>query len=168
MAELRRQEDELYMDRAGTANAHEGVFEDNDMETQNTNKPRLVNTAAPAENAATRSDSDNRSLESATATVNTQSPQTANSPTPLFSSADLGDLRTRWGSLQAGFVDEPRRAVKDADKLVATAMDRLTAGFAEERSTLEKQWDRGEDVSTEELRLALQRYRTFFDRLLNV
>jgi hypothetical protein len=74
----------------------------------------------------------------------------------------------RWGSVQTGFVDEPRWAVQEADKLVATVVDRLTASFSNERSTLEKQWDRGEDVSTEELRLALQRYRTFFDRLLNV
>jgi hypothetical protein len=87
--------------------------------------------------------------------------------TPLFSDADVGDLRTRWGNVQAEFVDEPRRSVEAADELVATVMQRLAEGFANERASLEKQWDSGENASTEELRVALQRYRAFFDRLLN-
>jgi len=90
-----------------------------------------------------------------------------NTPTPLFSQSDIGDLRGRWSNVQASFVDEPRRAVEEADKLVATVMQRLAEGFANERSNLEKQWDRGDNVSTEHLRIALQRYRSFFDRLLN-
>lgn len=85
----------------------------------------------------------------------------------LFSETDIGDLRGRWGNVQAGFVDEPRRAVEEADKLVAAVMERLAKGFADERANLEKQWDRGDNVSTEDLRVALRRYRTFFDRLLN-
>ena len=87
--------------------------------------------------------------------------------TPLFSNTDIGDLRTRWGNVQAGFVDEPRRSVEAADQLVATVMQRLAEGFANERASLEKQWDSGESASTEDLRIALQRYRAFFDRLLN-
>jgi hypothetical protein len=87
--------------------------------------------------------------------------------TPLFSNTDIGDLRTRWGNVQAGFVDEPRRSVEAADQLVATVMQRLAEGFANERASLEKQWDSGETASTEDLRIALQRYRAFFDRLLN-
>jgi hypothetical protein len=87
--------------------------------------------------------------------------------TPLFSDSDINDLRGRWSNVQAGFVDEPRHAVEEADKLVAAVMKRLAEGFANERSTLEKQWDRGDNVSTEDLRVALQRYRSFFDRLLN-
>jgi len=87
--------------------------------------------------------------------------------TPLFSDTDIGDLRTRWGNVQAEFVDEPRRSVEAADQLVATVMQRLAQGFANERSSLEKQWDSGENASTEDLRIALQRYRAFFDRLLN-
>lgn len=87
--------------------------------------------------------------------------------TPLFSNADLGDLRTRWGNVQAEFVDEPRRSVEAADQLVATVIQRLAEGFASERASLEKQWDSGESASTEDLRIALQRYRAFFDRLLN-
>jgi len=85
---------------------------------------------------------------------------------PLFSESDISDLRGRWSSVQADFVDEPRRAVEEADTLVADLMKRLMDGFAGERSKLEKQWDRGDNVSTEDLRVALQRYRSFFDRLL--
>ena len=65
-------------------------------------------------------------------------------------------------------MDEPRRTVEGADKLVAAVMQRLADGFANERSGLEKQWDSGDNVSTEDLRIALQRYRSFFDRLLTV
>jgi hypothetical protein len=87
--------------------------------------------------------------------------------TPLFSDSDIGDLRARWSNVQTEFVDEPRRAVADADQLVATVMQRLADGFAKERGSLEKQWDSGETASTEDLRMALQRYRAFFNRLLN-
>lgn len=87
---------------------------------------------------------------------------------PLFPNEELQGLRTRWTDIQTGFVDEPRKAVEQADGLVASAMKRLAEVFAEERAGLEKQWDRGDSVSTEDLRVALQRYRTFFDRLLSV
>ncbi|HLV87980.1 MAG TPA: hypothetical protein VKV39_13435 [Candidatus Sulfotelmatobacter sp.] len=92
----------------------------------------------------------------------------ANDAVPLFPSGELDGLRTRWKEIQTGFVDEPRKAVQEADGLVASAMKRLAEVFAEERSGLERQWDRGDSVSTEDLRLALQKYRTFFDRLLSV
>jgi len=88
--------------------------------------------------------------------------------TPLFPSNELEGLRSRWREIQTAFVDEPRKAVEQADNLVASAMKRLAEVFAEERSKLEKQWDRGDNVSTEDLRVALQRYRTFFQRLLSV
>ncbi|HEY5289470.1 MAG TPA: hypothetical protein VIJ59_05510 [Caulobacteraceae bacterium] len=86
----------------------------------------------------------------------------------LLSQQEAKDLRTRWDALQTSFVDEPRRAVEQADNLVANAMKRLAEVFAEERGKLEGQWDRGDDVSTEDLRLALHRYRAFFGRLLAV
>ncbi len=89
-------------------------------------------------------------------------------PMPLFSESETEDFRSQWNKVQTGFVDEPRRTVEDADKLVAAVMQRLAEGFANERSGLEKQWDRGDDVSTEDLRVALQRYRSFFDRLLKL
>jgi len=87
---------------------------------------------------------------------------------PLFPGDELEGLRTRWKDIQTAFVDEPRKAVEQADGLVASAMKRLAEVFAEERSGLEQQWDRGDRVSTEDLRIALRRYRTFFDRLLSV
>jgi hypothetical protein len=89
-------------------------------------------------------------------------------PGPLLDPKEADQLRAQWDSLQTGFVDEPRKAVEDADRLVATAMKRLAEMFSNERSNLEGQWDRGDKVSTEDLRLALRRYRSFFDRLLSV
>lgn len=88
--------------------------------------------------------------------------------TALFSPEETNSLRGQWDSIQVGFVDEPRQAVERADQLVAGAMKRLAEIFAAERSRLEGQWDRGDSVSTEELRLALRRYRAFFGRLLSV
>jgi hypothetical protein len=87
---------------------------------------------------------------------------------PLFSEPEMVDFRSQWSKIQTAFVDEPRRTVEDADKLVAEVMQRLAEGFANERSGLEKQWDSGDNVSTEDLRVALQRYRSFFDRLLKL
>jgi len=92
----------------------------------------------------------------------------ASTPAPLFSEPEMGEFRSRWRDVQAGFVDEPRRTVEQADTLVAAVKQRLAEGFANERSGLEKQWDQGDKVSTEDLRVALQRYRSFFDRLLKL
>lgn len=100
--------------------------------------------------------------------ADTQRTSKPDDATPLFPTAELDGLRTRWQAIQTGFVDEPRKAVKEADGLVASAMKRLAEVFAEERSGLEQQWDRGDSVSTEDLRVALQRYRAFFERLLAV
>ena len=86
----------------------------------------------------------------------------------LLDAAQSRELGERWSEIQTGFVDEPRRAVQEADALVADLMQRLAESFSRERQTLEGQWDRGDDVSTEDLRVALQRYRSFFDRLLAV
>jgi hypothetical protein len=86
----------------------------------------------------------------------------------LLPAGEASELHRAWESIQGGFVDEPRKAVEDADHLVAQTMTRLAEVFAEERDRLEQQWDRGSDVSTEDLRLALQRYRTFFGRLLKI
>jgi len=89
-------------------------------------------------------------------------------PAALLVADDSQRFRTRWSEIQTGFVDEPRKAVEQADGLVAELMKRLAEGFATERATLEKHWHEGNDVSTEDLRQALQRYRSFFDRLLSV
>ncbi|MGN6758514.1 MAG: hypothetical protein ACTHMJ_19230 [Thermomicrobiales bacterium] len=86
----------------------------------------------------------------------------------LLAEDEAQDFRSRWDTVQTGFVDEPRRSVEQADALVAEVMQRLAKLFADERGQLEAQWGRGEDVSTEDLRVALRRYRAFFDRLLSV
>jgi hypothetical protein len=87
---------------------------------------------------------------------------------PLFLTEEAKDFRSRWDAIQVNFVDEPRQVVEQADSLVALAMKRLAEMFAAERARLEGQWDRGDNVSTEDLRLALQRYRSFFGRILSV
>jgi hypothetical protein len=73
---------------------------------------------------------------------------------------------SRWSEIQSDFVDRPQEAVKEADQLVSDLMDRVTGGLSSERERLESQWAAGDDVSTEDLRVALTRYRAFFDRLL--
>ena len=88
--------------------------------------------------------------------------------TALFPENESRDFHKRWTDIQTAFVDEPRRAVERADELVAEVIKRLADSFARERSRLEGQWGRGDNVSTEDLRVALQRYRAFFDRLLNI
>jgi hypothetical protein len=95
-----------------------------------------------------------------------ESPQADASP--LFPAGEATSFRARWSEVQTGFVDEPRQAVEQADGLVAEMMQRLATVFADERGKLEEQWSRGDDISTEDLRLALRRYRSFFDRLLSV
>jgi hypothetical protein len=87
---------------------------------------------------------------------------------PLFHDEEGGGFRSRWEAIQTGFVDEPRVAVEQADSLVAEVMKRLAEVFADERTNLEQQWGRGDNVSTEDLRIALKRYRSFFERLLSV
>ncbi len=86
----------------------------------------------------------------------------------LLPTNELAKFRGSWHSIQSSFVDEPKKSVQDADELVASLMKRLAETFAAERSKLEGQWNQGDNVSTEDLRLALQRYRSFFDRLLSV
>jgi hypothetical protein len=86
----------------------------------------------------------------------------------LFGDGELSGFKSRWTEVQAAFVDDPRDCVQKADGLVSDVVDKLTAGFSQARSGLEEQWSRGEQVSTEDLRVALQRYRDFFERLLAV
>jgi hypothetical protein len=98
-------------------------------------------------------------------------PSPADSPAgergPLLPDDQTERFTTRWKEIQASFVDEPRDSVAQADALVADLMQRLAAGFSAERERLEGQWDSGDDASTEDLRVALTRYRSFFDRLLS-
>jgi hypothetical protein len=84
----------------------------------------------------------------------------------LLQDGEASELRQRWTACQERFVDEPRDSVKSADELVAEVMEKVASEFASTRKSLEQQWDRGDRVSTEDLRLAMQRYREFFNRLL--
>lgn len=94
-------------------------------------------------------------------------PETAK-PMALLAAEEAGSFRTRWSDIQAGFVDEPGRAVQQADALVAELMQHLTKMFADERAKLEVLSTHREQRSTEDMRVALQRYRSFFNRLLSV
>ncbi len=94
--------------------------------------------------------------------------QSQQSAMPLLGETEAQGLRGRWEECQRSFVDEPRESVKAADELVAELMQNLARQFADARAGLEQQWARGDDVSTEDLRIALQRYREFFNRLLAV
>jgi hypothetical protein len=120
-----------------------------------------------ADLAAVRTDADDQPAGDVT-----EAPTSSTSDThddarrPLFAEQELDGYRSRWQTVQVRFVDDPRDTVKEADALVAELMQRLAQTFSEERSNLEGQWERGTDVSTEDLRVAMQRYRSFFDRLL--
>jgi hypothetical protein len=120
---------------------------------------------AANQNGAQSSSTENASQPTANASTNDGQGDTASQ---LFPTEEAQAFRSRWDTIQTGFVDEPRRAVEQADSLVADTMKRLAEVFAQTRSDLESQWGSGSDVSTEDLRLALQRYRSFFDRLLSV
>jgi hypothetical protein len=99
------------------------------------------------------------------ASVDTAEPSTEKA---LFADNELSDLQSRWADVQAAFVDDPRESVHKADGLVSDVVEHITTNFSQARSHLEEQWGRGEDVSTEDLRVALRSYREFFQRLLAV
>jgi hypothetical protein len=86
----------------------------------------------------------------------------------LFLAPVAEDFRRRWDAVQIGFVDDPRQAVRSADELVAQVMKSLAETFAEQRAEIEAGVDRSEQANTENLRVALQRYRSFFQRLLSL
>ena len=89
------------------------------------------------------------------------------SPAPLLSREEAEHLRTRWNDIQGKFVDEPRSAVQQADELVSEVIGQITQIFAKEHNSLEGQWKQDVGFSTEDLRIALQHYRSFFNRLLS-
>src|SRR5919197_350144 len=87
---------------------------------------------------------------------------------PLFEEDAAKKFRSRWLAIQSKFVDDPSDSVKQADDLVADVIKNVTMSFANRRVSLEKQWNSGDNTSTEDLRLALKQYRSFFDRLLTL
>jgi hypothetical protein len=94
--------------------------------------------------------------------------QTNEEAAPLFDTGEVEQFRTQWKELQSTFVDSPQDAVREADELVAEIMQNLAKTFAAHKRTLEDQWSRGDEVQTEDLRLALRQYRSFFNQLLSV
>jgi hypothetical protein len=84
----------------------------------------------------------------------------------LLPDDDRSKYQEQWASIQTKFVDEPKQCVQEADALVADVIQQLATEFAEQRKSLEQQWSSGGDASTEDLRQALQHYRSFFQRLL--
>jgi hypothetical protein len=121
----------------------------------------------------TREERDDRPSKTDTTAANgtptaTMAKATPEPDLPLFGQSDTQDFRSRWEKIQIGFVDEPRSAVEQADELVVSTIKRLAEVFAAERQKLESEWDKADNVSTEDLRNALRRYRSFFGRLLSV
>jgi len=88
-------------------------------------------------------------------------------PESFLPSRQMEELRGRWTNIQSSFVDEPRKAVEEADNLLTTTIKQLEEVFSAERANIQKRWTRGEEVTTEDFRLAFQNYRAFFDRLLS-
>jgi hypothetical protein len=122
---------------------------------------------APSDEPLTRDQSDNELGDGALPGDRSEAAVAAAGRGPLLSHDQSEHFTTRWREIQTSFVDQPRDSVEQADALVADLMQRLAAGFSNERERLEEQWGRGDDVSTEDLRVALTRYRSFFDRLLS-
>lgn len=136
---------------AAAGNTTDDVTDVTDVTNENTNETATTG-SAPADRSSDESTSD----------------ENAATETSLVVGAELPRLRSRWDDVQSSFVDDPRGCVQQADELVSEVVEQLTAEFSQARARLEAQWARGEEASTEDLRLALKRYREFFQRLLAV
>jgi hypothetical protein len=129
-----------------------------DQRTAATARPESPNVSQGAATTAT--------VPSA-ATQSSTSGETRGDEAQLLPVDVLQEFRVSWERIQTGFVDQPRESVQSAHDLVGQLVERLSQSFARQRDGLEGTWSRGADVSTEDLRVALQRYRSFFDRLLS-
>ena len=124
--------------------------------------------AAPAEDEPLTTADESSAGRTESSQMQTEPSSEPSSERSLLADNDRSGLRSRWDDVQAAFVDNPKECVQKADTLVAEVVEQLTTGFSDARSRLEEQWARGEKVSTEDLRVALKRYRDFFQRLLSV
>jgi hypothetical protein len=124
--------------------------------------------AAPAEDERPTTADESSSGRTESSQMENEPSSEPSSERSLLADNDRSGLRSRWDDVQAAFVDNPKECVQKADTLVAEVVEQLTTGFSDARSRLEEQWARGEKVSTEDLRVALKRYRDFFQRLLSV
>lgn len=163
MSEFRRSREATDHDltTADLANSDEPTSKNQDSNREKQLDPAVSQLREPNADTPTI---DRRNAAREVTTGSAQENQTAS----LFSPEESEGFHTRWDAIQVSFVDAPRQAVQQADGLVASAMKRLAEIFADERGRLDQQWDRGGDVSTEDLRIALRRYRSFFGRLLSV
>lgn len=128
--------------------------------TTSSTGPRTLTTADLAASANTVAGDDDLPE---VAPTGSREPKRREALASLFSEDLAGEFRARWNIVQQGFVDDPKKAVREGDELVAQVIKSLAETFAKQRAALE-----GEQGSTEELRLALRRYRSFFDRLLSI
>lgn len=160
MTEFLRRDPNVSPEQSGVAdpNPPEKVAE---RPAPNNPESRTLVTPPPADSRASN-------VASAPATGTAVARATEDERAALFAANESAELRARWDSIQVGFVDEPRKAVQEADALVSDTIKRLTEGFASERQQLERQWDRNDNISTEDFRIALRRYRSFFSRLLAI
>ncbi len=124
--------------------------------------------AAPAETRTAQPDVDRDVNESVTENRRAEVMNDDEQLAPLFSADAAKEFRSRWDAVQSSFVDDPKKAVRQGDELVAQVMKSLTETFSNERSRLEGQRDQSDKASTENLRVALRRYRSFFERLLSL
>jgi len=155
-------------DLAGTTRASDTEAESREAEPDHVpTNTDTVESGRPEQAEGAESEAAPLSSDPPQAAAGEHLPDADRERSPLLPEGEAVEFQTRWKTLQTSFVDEPRRAVEEGDTLVAELMQRLANSFAEERQSLETQWDRGDDVSTEDLRIALQRYRSFFDRLLS-
>lgn len=134
------------------------------MNEQDTKQPISTADVAYGRNG---NDDEQKTRPTSTSTANSKSTTMDNEkPTELLPGSTTTSYRSRWTSIQADFVDKPKESVREADGLVAEVIQELARSFAGQREQLEGKWSRGSDVSTEDLRQALQQYRSFFQRLL--
>ena len=124
--------------------------------------------AAPAETRTAQPDVDRDVNESVTENRRAEVMNDDEQLAPLFSADAAKEFRSRWDAVQSSFVDDPKQAVRQGDELVTQVMKSLTETFSNERSRLEGQRDQSDKASTENLRVALRRYRSFFERLLSL
>jgi hypothetical protein len=124
--------------------------------------------AAPAEHERQTTGDESSAGRAESSQMENEPSSGPSSERSLLADNDRSGLRARWDDVQAAFVDNPKECVQKADTLVAEVVEQLTTGFSDARSRLEQQWARGEKASTEDLRVALKRYRDFFQRLLSV
>ncbi|MFD4431189.1 hypothetical protein [Nocardia sp. NPDC058497] len=139
----------------------EDLAQPHDRATEEADQPQTEAPAFPGGSTPTRGSAEPESQAETTAapTEEDETPQ-------LLTTEDEEGFRERWREVQNKFVDDPRDAVLTADTLVAEVMQTLATTFAEHKQELEGQWNRGERADTEDLRMALRHYRSFFNRLL--